>query len=150
MDNVAFVATLSDIIQKQEKEMKEGLHTVGKFIYTIHEKSSKLSKCLPNVFQQHLYPGSGVSFKNNDFSYSVDLHLDQSITLTYHGKYSFTYREIKKDKNSDWEICLTDLDDKVTGVDIYTTVWNLLEWLNNYSSQNEKRIKDIIEQLEIM
>lgn len=150
MDNVASVATLSDIIQKQEKEMKEGLHTVGKFIYTIHEKSSKLSKCLPNVFQQHLYPGSGVSFKNNDFSYSVDLHLDQSITLTYHGKYSFTYREIKKDKNSDWEICLTDLDDKVTGVDIYTTVWNLLEWLNNYSSQNEKRIKDIIEQLEIM
>ena len=32
MDNVASVATLSDIIQKQEKEMKEGLHTVGKFI----------------------------------------------------------------------------------------------------------------------
>lgn len=150
MDNLAFVATVSDIIQKQEKEMKEGLHTVGKFIYTIHEKSSKLSKCLPNVFQQHLYPGSGVSFKNNDFSYSVDLYLDQSITLTYHGKYNFTYREIKKDKNSDWEICLTDLDDNVTGVDIYTTVWNLLEWLNNYSSQNEKRIKDIIEQLEIM
>lgn len=150
MDNLASVATPNDIIQKQEKEMKEGLHTVGKFIYTIHEKSSKLSKCLPNVFQQHLYPGSGVSFKNNDFSYSVDLHLDQSITLTYHGKYNFTYREIKKDKNSDWEICLTDLDDNVTGVDIYTTVWNLLEWLNNYSSQNEKRIKDIIEQLEIM
>ena len=150
MDNVAYVATLSKKKKKQEKEMKEGLHTVGKFIYTIHEKSSKLSKCLPNVFQQHLYPGSGVSFKNNDFSYSVDLHLDQSITLTYHGKYNFTYREIKKDKNSDWEICLTDLDDNVTGVDIYTTVWNLLEWLNNYSSQNEKRIKDIIEQLEIM
>lgn len=150
MDNLASVATLSDIIQKQEKEMKEGLHTVGKFIYTIHEKSSKLSKCLPNVFQQHLYPGSGVSFKNNDFSYSVDLYLDQSITLTYHGKYNFTYREIKKDKNSDWEICLSDLDDNITGVDIYTTVWNLLEWLNNYSSQNEKRIKDIIEQLEIM
>ena len=150
MDNVASVAILSDITQKQEKEMKEGLHTVGKFIYAIHEKSSKLSKCLPNVFQQHLYPGSGISFKNNDFSYSVDLHLDQSITLTYHGKYNFTYREIKKDKNSDWEICLTDLDDNVTGVDIYTTVWNLLEWLNNYSSQNEKRIKDIIEQLEIM
>ena len=150
MDNLAHVATPNDIIQKQEKEMKEGLHTVGKFIYTIHEKSSKLSKCLPNVFQQHLYPGSGVSFKNNDFSYSVDLYLDQSITLTYHGKYNFTYRETKKDKNSDWEICLTDLDDNVTGVDIYTTVWNLLEWLNNYSSQNEKRIKDIIEQLEIM
>ena len=150
MDNLAHVATPNDIIQKQEKEMKEGLHTVGKFIYTIHEKSSKLSKCLPNVFQQHLYPGSGVSFKNNDFSYSVDLYLDQSITLTYHGKYNFTYREIKKDKNSDWEICLTDLDDNVTGVDIYTTVWNLLEWLNNYSSQNEKRIKDIIEQLETM
>ena len=150
MDNLASVATLSDIIQKQEKEMKEGLHTVGKFIYTIHEKSSKLSKCLPNVFQQHLYPANGTSFKNNDFSYSVDLYLDQSITLTYHGKYNFTYREIKKDKNSDWEICLTDLDDNVTGVDIYTTVWNLLEWLNNYSSQNEKRIKDIIEQLEIM
>lgn len=150
MNNLASVAILSNIIQKQEKEMKEGLHTVGKFIYAIHEKSSKLSKCLPNVFQQHLYPGSGVSFKNSDFSYSVDLHLDQSITLTYHGKYNFTYREIKKDKNSDWEICLTDLDDNVTGVDIYTTVWNLLEWLNNYSSQNEKRIKDIIEQLEIM
>ena len=150
MNNSAYVATLSDIIQKQEKEMKEGLHTVGKFIYIIHEKSSKLSKCLPNVFQQHLYPGNGVSFKNNDFSYSVDLHLDQSITLTYHGKYNFTYREIKKDENLDWEICLTDLDDKVTGVDIYTTVWNLLEWLNNYSSQNEKRIKDIIEQLETM
>ena len=150
MNNVASVATLNDIIQKQEKEMKEGLHKVGKLIYTIHKKSFKLSKCLPNVFQQHLYPGSGVSFKNNDFSYSVDLYLDQSITLTYHGKYNFTYREIKKDKNSDWEICLTDLDDNVTGVDIYTTVWNLLEWLNNYSSQNEKRIKDIIEQLEIM
>ena len=58
--------------------------------------------------------------------------------------------EIKKDENSDWEICLTDLDDKVTAVDIYSTVWNLLEWLNNYSSQNEKRIKNIIEQLEIM
>ena len=150
MDNVASVATLNDIIQKQEKEMKEGLHKVGKLIYTIHEKSCKLSKCLPNVFQQHLYPGSGVSFKNNDFSYSVDLYLDQSITLTYHGKYNFTYRETKKDKNSDWEICLSDLDDNITGVDIYTTVWNLLEWLNNYSSQNEKRIKDIIEQLEIM
>lgn len=150
MNNLASVAILSNIIQKQEKEMKEGLHTVGKFIYTIHEKSSKLSKCLPNVFQQHLYPANGVSFKNNDFSYSVDLYLEQSITLTYHGKYNFTYREIKKDKNSDWEICLTDLDDNVTGVDIYSTVWNLLEWLNNYSSQNEKRIKDIIEQLEIM
>lgn len=150
MDNLAHVATLNDIIQKQEKEMKEGLHKVGKLIYTIHEKSCKLSKCLPNVFQQHLYPGSGVFFKTNDFSYSVDLHLEQSITLTCHGKYNFTYREIKKDENSDWEICLTDLDDKVTAVDIYTTVWNLLEWLNNYSSQNEKRIKDIIEQLEIM
>ena len=150
MDNVASVATLSDIIQKQEKRMKEGLHKVGKLIYTIHEKSSKLSKCLPNVFHQHLYPGNGVSFKNNDFSYSVDLHLEQSITLTYHGKYNFTYREIKKDENSDWEICLTDLDDKVTAVDIYSTVWNLLEWLNNYSSQNEKRIKNIIERLETM
>lgn len=150
MDNLASVTTINDIIQKQEKEMKEGLHAVGKFIYTIHEKSSKLSKCLPTVFQQHLYPGNGTSFKNNDFSYSVDLHLDQSITLTYHGKYNFTYREIKKDENSDWEICLTDLDDIVTGADIYSTVWNLLEWLNNYSSQNEKRIKNIIEQLEIM
>lgn len=44
----------------------------------------------------------------------------------------------------------TDLDDKVTAVDIYSTVWNLLEWLNNYSSQNEKRIKNIIERLETM
>lgn len=150
MDNLAYVTAVNDIIQKQEEEMKEGLHKVGKLIYTIQEKSSKLSKCLPNVFQQHLYPGSGVSFKNNAFSYSVDLHLDQSITLTYHGKYNFTYREIKKDENSDWEICLTDLDDNVTAVDIYSTVWNLLEWLDNYSSQNEKRIKNIIEQLEIM
>lgn len=33
MDNVASVASLNDIIQKQEKEMKEGLHKVGKFIY---------------------------------------------------------------------------------------------------------------------
>lgn len=150
MDNVASVTTVNDIIQKQEKEMKEGLHTVGKFVYIIHEKSFKLSKCLPNVFQQHLYPANGVSFKNDDFSYSVELYLDQSITLTYHGKYNFTYREIKKDENSDWEICLTDLDDTVTAVDIYSTVWNLLEWLNNYSSQNEKRIKNIIERLETM
>ena len=141
---------LADVISAQEKAMKEGLHKVGKLIYSIHEKSFKLSKCLPNVFQQHLYPGNGTSFKNNDFSYSVDLHLDKSITLTYHGKYNFTYREIKKDENSDWEICLTDLDDKVTAVDIYTIVWNLLEWLNNYSSQNEERIKDIIDRLENM
>ena len=98
MNNLAHVATLSDIIKKKKKEMKEGLHTVGKFIYTIHEKSSKLSKCLPNVFQQHLYPANGTSFKNNDFSYSVDLYLDQSITLTYHGKYNFTYREVNYHK----------------------------------------------------
>ena len=150
MDNLTYVAAVNDIIQKQEKEMKEGLHKVGKLIYVIHEKSIKLSKCLPNVFQQHLYPGNGTSFKNKDFSYSVDLHLEQSITLTYHGKYNFTYREIKKDENSDWEICLTDLDDKVTAVDIYSMVWNLLEWLNNYSSQNEERIKAIIEKLETM
>ena len=150
MDNLTYAAAVNDIIQKQEKEMKEGLHKVGKLIYAIHEKSIKLSKCLPNVFQQHLFPGNGTSFKNKDFSYSVDLHLEQSITLTYHGKYNFTYREIKKDENSDWEICLTDLDDKVTAVDIYSTVWNLLEWLNNYSSQNEERIKAIIEKLETM
>ena len=56
----------------------------------------------------------------------------------------------KKDENSNWEICLTDLDDNVTAVDIYSTVWNLLEWLNNYYSQNEKRIKNIIERLENM
>ena len=148
MDNLSYVETIHEIIEKQEKEMKEGLHKVGKLIYSIHEKSFKLSKCLPNVFQQHLYPGNGTSFKNNDFSYSEDLHLDKSITLTYHGKYNFTYREIKKDENLDWEICLTDLDDKVTAVDIYSTVWNLLEWLNNYSSQNEERIKDIIRGLE--
>ena len=141
---------MSDIIKAQEKAMQEGLHKVGKLIYAIHEKSFKLSKCLPNVFQQHLYPGNGTSFKNYDFSYSVDLHLDKSIELIYHGKYNFTYREIKKDENSDWEICLTDLDDKVTAMDIYSTVWNLLEWLNNYSSQNEARIKSIIEGLEIM
>jgi len=148
MSFTQYVETFHEIIEKQEKEMKEGLHKVGKLIYAIHEKSIKLSKCLPNVFQPHLYPGNGTSFKNNDFSYSVDLHLNQSIELTYKGKYNFTYREIKKDENSDWEICLSDLDDKVTATDIYTTVWNLLEWLNNYSSQNENRIKDIIESLE--
>jgi len=147
MDNSYYVA-VSEIIEKQEKEMKEGLHKVGKLIYAIHEKSIKLSKCLPNVFQQHLYPENGVSFKNNDFSYSVDLHLGQSITLTYHGKYNFTYREIKKDENSNWEICLSDLDDNVAARDIYSTVWNLSEWLDNYSSQNENRIKNMIEILE--
>lgn len=150
MSYTQYVETIHEIIEKQEKEMKEGLHKVGKLIYTIHEKSIKLSRCLPNVFQQHLYPGNGTSFKNNDFSYSVDLNLGQSITLTYHGKYNFTYREIKKDENSNWEICLSDLDDKVTAVDIYTTVWNLSEWLNNYSTQNEERVKDIIESLENM
>lgn len=150
MSFTQYVESFHEIIEKQEKEMKEGLHKVGKLIYAIHEKSIKLSKCLPNVFHQHLYPGNGVSFKNNDFSYSVGLHLNQSIELTYKGKYNFTYREIKKDENSDWEICLSDLDDKVTATDIYTTVWNLLEWLNNYSSQNEERIKDIIERLETM
>lgn len=150
MNHTQYVETIHEIIEKQEKEMKEGLHKVGKLIYAIHEKSIKLSRCLPNVFQQHLYPGNGTSFKNNDFSYSVDLNLGQSITLTYHGKYNFTYREIKKDENSNWEICLSDLDDKVTAVDIYTTVWNLSEWLNNYSTQNEERVKDIIERLENM
>ena len=138
--------TLAEIREKQEKEMKEGLHKVGKLIYAIYEKTIKLSKCLPTVFEN-------VSFKNNDFSYSVDLHLGQSITLTYHGKYNltyFTYREIKKDENSNWEICLCDLDDNVTALDIYSTVWNLLQWLNNYSSQNEERIKDMIERLEDM
>ena len=150
MSFTQYVGTVHEIIEKQEKEMKEGLHKVGKLIYAIHEKSIKLSKCLPNVFQQHLYPGSGISFKNNDFSYSVDLQLGQFIELTYKGKYNFTYREIKKDESSNWEICLSDLDDNVTAVDIYTTVWNLLEWLNNYSTQNNERIKDIIERLENM
>ena len=150
MSFTQYVETLHEIIEKQEKEMKEGLHSVGKLIYTIHEKSIKLSKCLPDVFQQHLHPRSGVSFKNNDFSYSTDLLLDQSITLTFKGKYNFTYREIKKDENSNWGICLSDLEDKETATDIYTTVWNLLEWLNNYSSQNENRIKDIINRLETM
>ena len=150
MSNTLFTEAIHEIIEEQEKEMKEGLHKVGKLIYAIHEKSIKLSKCLPNVFHQHLYPGNGVSFKNNDFSYSEDLHLGQSIELTYKGKYNFTYREIKKDESSKWEICLSDLDDNVTATDIYTTVWNLLEWLNNYSSQNEERIKDIIERLENM
>lgn len=149
MDNLSCVA-INDIIQKQEKEMQEGLHKVGKLIYNIRKKSFKLSKCLPKLFQEHMYPGNGISFKNDDFFYSVDSYLGQSVTLTYHGKYNFTYREIKKDENSDWEICLSDLDDKVTAVDIYTTVWNLSEWLNNYSSQNEERIKDIIESLETM
>ena len=150
MNTDSYFTAITDHITKQKKDMQGNLHTVGKFIYKIHEKSVKLSQCLPNVFQQHLYPRNGTSFKNNDFSYSVDLHLDKSITLTYHGKYNFTYREIKKDETSDWEICLTDLDDKVTAVDIYTIVWNLLEWLNNYSSQNEERIKDIIDRLENM
>ena len=150
MSFTQYVRTIHEVIEKQEKEMKEGLHKVGKHIYSIFEKSMALSKCLPNVFHQHLYPGNGVSFKNNDFSYSVDSHLNQSITLIYKGKYNFTYREIKKDENSNWEICLSDLDDKVTAVDIYTTVWNLLEWLNNYSSQNEERIKVIIDGLENM
>ena len=150
MSDTQYVEVVNKIIEKQEKEMKEGLHKVGKLIYAIHEKSVKLSNCLPNVFHQHFYPGNGTSFKNDDFCYSEDLHLDQSITLDYKGKYNFTYREIKKDENSNWEICLTDLDDKVTAVDIYTTVSNLLEWLNNYSSQNENRIKDIIEALEGM
>ena len=150
MSDAQTVEILSDILNRQAKEMEEGLHKVGKSVYRIHEKSMQLSKCLPNVFQQHLYPGTVVSFKNNDFSYSVDLHLNQSIELTYKGKYNFTYREIKKDENSNWEICLSDLDDNVTAVDIYTTVWNLLEWLNNYSSQNEERIKDIIKGLEVI
>ena len=150
MNNSQVVETLSDILNRQAKEMEEGLHKVGKFVYRIHEKSIQLSKCLPHVFQQHLYPEYGTSFKNNDFSYSVNLHLNQSIELTYKGKYNFTYREIKKDESSNWEICLSDLDDKATAVDIYTTVWNLLEWLNNYSSQNEERVKSIIERLESM
>lgn len=150
MNNSQVVETLSDILNRQANEMEEGLHKVGKFVYRIYEKSMQLSKCLPNVFQQHFYPENGTSFKNNDFSYSVNLHLNQSIELTYKGKYNFTYREIKKDESSNWEICLSDLDDKVTAVDIYTTVWNLLEWLNNYSSQNEERVKSIIERLESM
>ena len=149
MDTDSFLTAVDDIITKQEKEMQEGLHKVGKLVYKIYEKSVTLHKCLPNAFQQATYLG-GISFKNNDFSYSVDLLLGQSIELTFKGKYTFTYSEINKDKSPNWEICLSDLDDKVTAVDIYSTVWNLLEWLNNYSSQNEERIKDIIEKLEIM
>lgn len=145
-----FTDDVCEIIEKQEKDMKESLHKVGKLIYAIHEKSLELSKCLPSVFRKHLYPYNGTSFKNDNFSYSVELHLNQSITLTYKGKYNFTYREIKKSKDSNWEICLSDLDDNVTAVDIYTTVWNLLEWLNNYASQNEERTKDMIERLETM
>ena len=150
MNDTQFVEAIDKIIEKQEKEMKEGLHKVGKLIYAIHEKSVKLSKCLPDTFHEHFYPGNGTSFKNDDFRYSEDLHLGESITLDYKGKYNFIYREIKNDENSNWEICLSDLDDKVTALDIYATVSNLLEWLDNYCSQNENRIKDIIEALEIM
>ena len=150
MNTDSYFTAINDHITKQKKDMQGNLHTVGKFIYDIHEKSVKLSKCLPNVFQ-HLGLGDGVSFRNNDFSYTVGLRLNQYVVLTYKGEYNFTYREIKReDENSNWEICLSDLDDKVTAVDIYSTVWNLLEWLNNYSSQNEERIKAIIERLENM
>lgn len=142
--------TLSEIIEKQEKEMKDGLHKVGKFTYTIFEESIKLSKCLPHVFRQYLYPGNGVSFTNDDFSYSVDLQVGQSIELTYKGKHNFTYREIKRDENSTWKIYLCDLDDNVNASDIYSIVWNLLQYIKNYSTQNEERIKNIIENLETM
>lgn len=141
--------TTQDIIKQQEQDMEQDLHKVGKFIYKIFDKTSRLAKVLPDVFKiTHLF--NAYEYVGDSFKYIVEKNLGQSITLKYEGKHKFTYREIKLNEDSGYQICLEDLSDNIGSADIYTDVWNLLEWVEHYCHRNEEKIKMIIEQLENM
>lgn len=144
-----FCETVQDIIKQEEQDMEQDLHKVGKFVYKIFDKTSRLANVLPDVFK--VVPLCNIiTYKGDNFTYKVEKHLGQSITLEYDGKHKFTYREIKLNENSEYTICLENLDDTVNASDIYTDVWNLLGWIEHYADRNDERIKNIIEQLKSM
>lgn len=144
-----FCETVKDIIKQEEQDMEQDLHKVGKFVYKIFDKTSRLANVLPDAFKI-IHLCNAYEYVGYDFKYIVEKHLGQSITLKYEGKHKFTYREIKLNEDSEYTICLENLDDTVNAADIYTDVWNLLGWIEHYADRNDERIKNTIKQLESM
>lgn len=149
MNHSEYCSTLNEIIEKQEKDMEQDLHTVGKLCYKIFDKTTKLANVLPDAFKT-IHLCNAYEYVGDSFKYIVEKHLGHSITLKYEGRHKFTYREIKEYEDSEYIICLENLDDTVNATDIYTDVWNLLGWIEHYADRNDERIRNTIKQLENM